>query len=36
LNDVDDLMIPDTFGADTTRKRHIWHAREQCILAAHD
>ncbi|QKX57064.1 uncharacterized protein TRUGW13939_04172 [Talaromyces rugulosus] len=35
-NDVDDLIIPDTFGADTIRKRQIWHAREQCILAAHD
>ena len=28
--------IKDTFGADVAKKRRIWHARETCILNAHD
>ncbi|KAH8695082.1 hypercellular protein HypA [Talaromyces proteolyticus] len=35
-NTSDEMIIPDTFGADTIKTRHIWHAREHCILAAHD
>lgn len=28
--------IKDTFGADVAKKRRIWHAKETCILKAHD
>lgn len=28
--------IKDTFGADVAKKRRIWHAKETCILNAHD
>ncbi|KAL4989019.1 TRAPP II complex [Aspergillus falconensis] len=29
-------FINDTFGADMSKKRRIWHARETCIMTAHD
>lgn len=28
--------IKDTFGADVVRRRRIWHAKETCIIHAHD
>lgn len=28
--------IKDTFGVDVVRKRHIWHAKESCVIHAHD
>ncbi|EHA24430.1 hypothetical protein ASPNIDRAFT_209988 [Aspergillus niger ATCC 1015] len=32
----DDGIITDTFGADVAKKRRIWHAKETCIMNAHD
>jgi hypothetical protein len=32
----DDGGIKDTFGADVVRRRRIWHAKELCIIQAHD
>ncbi|KAL6231737.1 hypothetical protein BDW75DRAFT_243623 [Aspergillus navahoensis] len=29
-------FIKDTFGADMAKKRRIWHARETCVMTAHD
>ncbi|KAL4818216.1 TRAPP II complex [Aspergillus spinulosporus] len=29
-------FIMDTFGADMAKKRRIWHARETCVMTAHD
>lgn len=35
--DTDEIFIPDTFAADGgARKRRIWHARDHCVIAAHD
>lgn len=28
--------IMDTFGADVVRRRRIWHAKETCVIHAHD
>jgi hypothetical protein len=28
--------IKDTFGADVVRRRRIWHAKETCVIHAHD
>jgi trafficking protein particle complex subunit 9 len=33
---IDEMFIPDTFAADGTRRRRIWHARDHCVIAAHD
>ncbi|GKZ22657.1 hypothetical protein AbraIFM66951_002180 [Aspergillus brasiliensis] len=32
----DDGIITDTFGADVAKKRRIWHAKETCVMNAHD
>ncbi|KAL4877677.1 TRAPP II complex [Aspergillus karnatakaensis] len=32
----DEDFIKDTFGADMAKKRRIWHARETCVMTAHD
>lgn len=32
----DDGFIQDTFGVDMAKKRRIWHARETCVMTAHD
>ncbi|KAL4955255.1 TRAPP II complex [Aspergillus filifer] len=32
----DELFITDTFGVDMAKKRRIWHARETCVMTAHD
>ncbi|KAL4782278.1 TRAPP II complex [Aspergillus varians] len=32
----DEEFIKDTFGADMAKKRRIWHARETCVMTAHD
>ncbi|KAL4914250.1 TRAPP II complex [Aspergillus aurantiobrunneus] len=32
----DEGFIKDTFGADMAKKRRIWHARETCVMTAHD
>ncbi|PYH98888.1 hypercellular protein HypA [Aspergillus ellipticus CBS 707.79] len=29
-------VITDTFGADVAKKRRIWHAKETCVMTAHD
>ncbi|KAL4999029.1 TRAPP II complex [Aspergillus recurvatus] len=29
-------FIKDNFGADMAKKRRIWHARETCVMTAHD
>ncbi|EED19323.1 hypercellular protein HypA [Talaromyces stipitatus ATCC 10500] len=35
--DAGEFFIPDTFVADGgVRKRRIWHARDHCVIAAHD
>ncbi|PYH48265.1 TRAPPII-specific subunit TRS120 [Aspergillus saccharolyticus JOP 1030-1] len=31
-----DGIITDTFGADVAKKRRIWHAKETCVMNAHD
>ncbi|PKY06864.1 Trs120-domain-containing protein [Aspergillus campestris IBT 28561] len=31
-----DGVIKDTFGVDVAKKRRIWHAKETCILEAHE
>ena len=31
----DDGPIKDMFGVDVARKRHIWHAKEACVMNAH-
>ncbi|RAH42961.1 TRAPPII-specific subunit TRS120 [Aspergillus brunneoviolaceus CBS 621.78] len=31
-----DGIITDTFGADVAKKRRIWHAKETCVMKAHD
>ncbi|KAJ6134250.1 hypothetical protein N7523_000572 [Penicillium sp. IBT 18751x] len=31
-----DDSIMDTFGADVVRRRRIWHAKETCVIDAHD
>ncbi|KAJ5127575.1 hypothetical protein N7448_008354 [Penicillium atrosanguineum] len=28
--------IKDTFGADVVRRRRVWHAKETCVIHAHD
>ncbi|KAL2855505.1 TRAPP II complex [Aspergillus pseudoustus] len=33
---ADDDFFSDTFGADMAKKRRIWHARETCVMTAHD
>ncbi|CEL01615.1 Putative Hypercellular protein HypA [Aspergillus calidoustus] len=33
---ADDGFISDTFGADMAKKRRIWHARDTCVMTAHD
>ncbi|KAL2828287.1 Trs120-domain-containing protein [Aspergillus cavernicola] len=32
----DEGFITDTFGVDMAKKRRIWHARETCVMTAHD
>lgn len=32
----DDGVIKDTFGMDVAKKRRIWHAKETCVINAHD
>ncbi|KAL5332342.1 TRAPP II complex [Aspergillus crustosus] len=32
----DEDFIKDTFGVDMAKKRKIWHARETCVMTAHD
>ncbi|KAI9371689.1 TRAPP II complex [Aspergillus egyptiacus] len=32
----DEYFIQDTFGVDMAKKRRIWHARETCVMTAHD
>ncbi|KAL3479443.1 TRAPP II complex [Aspergillus californicus] len=32
----DEVFITDTFGVDMANKRRIWHARETCVMTAHD
>ena len=32
----DDGYIKDTFGAGVAKKRRIWHAKEACVINAHD
>ncbi|KAL4872000.1 hypothetical protein BDV12DRAFT_4729 [Aspergillus spectabilis] len=32
----DEDFIKDTFGVDMAKKRRIWHARETCVMTAHD
>ncbi|KAL5360925.1 TRAPP II complex [Aspergillus floccosus] len=34
--DGDGVPIHDTFGADMAKKRRIWHAKEPCVMNAHD
>ncbi|KAL4898510.1 TRAPP II complex [Aspergillus ambiguus] len=36
LHNADDVPIHDTFGADMAKKRRIWHAKEPCVMNAHD
>ncbi|KAE8388838.1 TRAPP II complex [Aspergillus alliaceus] len=31
----DEGPIKDTFGIDVAKKRHIWHAKETCVMNAH-
>ncbi|KNG81333.1 hypercellular protein HypA [Aspergillus nomiae NRRL 13137] len=31
----DEGPIKDTFGIDVAKKRHIWHAKEACVMNAH-
>ncbi|KAJ6121896.1 hypothetical protein N7512_004361 [Penicillium capsulatum] len=33
---VNEDGIKDTFGADVVRRRHIWHAKETCVIHASD
>ncbi|KAL4899709.1 hypothetical protein BDW74DRAFT_108638 [Aspergillus multicolor] len=35
-NPSDEGFITDTFGVDMAKKRRIWHARETCVMTAHD
>lgn len=32
----DDGVIKDTFGLDVAKRRRIWHAKETCVIDAHD
>ncbi|KAF7587387.1 hypothetical protein BBP40_007331 [Aspergillus hancockii] len=32
----DDGPIKDTFGVDVAKKRRVWHAKEACVMNAHD
>ncbi|KAL2863010.1 TRAPPII-specific subunit TRS120 [Aspergillus lucknowensis] len=36
ISHPDEGFIKDTFGADMAKKRRIWHARETCVMTAHD
>lgn len=32
----DDGVVKDTFGLDVAKRRRIWHAKETCVINAHD